>query len=99
MKYYMALFAVTLLFVQIAMAGDRDGKIHVWSSKQPAVIWLEGVKTFTVPTDRLGVAGQTVEIPNQDFVAHNVYSISPAKQFNLRYYAMDEHKEVILIDL
>jgi hypothetical protein len=40
------------------------------------------------------VAGQTVEMPNQDLVAHNVYSTSTAKSFDLGFYAQGEHKEV-----
>lgn len=109
MKYCTALFVGALLFVQVAAAGEINGKVHAWSAKQPAVVWLEGVKKFTMPTDKplvaqhkgvfspaflVVVAGQTVEMPNQDLVAHNVYSISPSKQFNLGYYAMGEHKEV-----
>jgi plastocyanin len=46
------------------------------------------------PTFLVVVAGQTVEMPNQDEVAHNVYSTSPAKTFDLGYYAEGEHKEV-----
>jgi plastocyanin len=109
MKYCTALFVGALLFVQVAAAGEINGKVHAWSAKQPAVVWLEGVKKFTMPTDKplvaqhkgvfspaflVVVAGQTVEMPNQDLVAHNVYSISSSKQFNLGYYAMGEHKEV-----
>jgi len=40
------------------------------------------------------VAGQTVEMPNRDEVAHNVYSNSPSKKFNLGFYAKGDHQIV-----
>jgi hypothetical protein len=47
-----------------------------------------------VPSFLVVVAGQTVSMPNEDEVAHNVYSLSTTKQFNLGYYARGEHKTV-----
>jgi plastocyanin len=79
------------------------------SSRLPAVVWLEGVnmpatnKKDPVMTQRGGqfvpsflvvVAGQSVDMPNEDEVAHNVYSVSDAKSFNLGYYAKGELKAV-----
>jgi hypothetical protein len=40
------------------------------------------------------VSGQTVQMPNDDNVAHNVFSFSPSKKFNLGIYPKGEHKEV-----
>jgi plastocyanin len=48
-----------------------------------------------VPPFLIVVAGQTVEMPNQDEVAHNVYSFSDAKTFNLGFYAKGERKSVV----
>jgi hypothetical protein len=47
-----------------------------------------------VPSFLIVVAGQTVAMPNEDEVAHNVYSMSPAKQFDLGYYAKGDPKSV-----
>ena len=47
-----------------------------------------------VPPFLIVVAGQTVNMPNEDDVAHNVYSVSPAKQFDLGYYAKGDLKTV-----
>jgi plastocyanin len=78
--------------------------------QHPAVVWLEGdlpIQTASntgpvmaqhggqfVPSFLVVVAGQTVDMRNEDDVAHNVYSVSPAKQFNLGYYAKGEPKSV-----
>ncbi len=47
-----------------------------------------------VPSFLVVVAGQTVVMPNEDEVAHNVYSLSPAKQFDLGFYAKGDDKTV-----
>jgi plastocyanin len=109
MKQFAALLTVTLLLVPAARAGDLKGKIHAWSGIQPGVVWIDSAMKFEVPSGKpsvvqrkgtfsptflVVVAGQTVEMPNQDLVAHNVYSKSPAKAFDLGYYAMGELKEV-----
>jgi plastocyanin len=79
------------------------------SSQRPAVVWLEGVEMPArskidpvmaqrggqfVPSFLVVVAGQTVDMPNDDEVAHNVYSVSDAKRFNLGYYAKGDLKSV-----
>lgn len=79
------------------------------SSQRPGVVWLVGIETKPprnnepvmaqhggqfVPPFLIVVAGQTVSMPNEDQVAHNVYSLSPAKQFDLGFYAKGEHKAV-----
>ncbi len=84
-----------------------SGNVHFL--RHPAVVWLEGVPTPTVSTTKLVmaqrkgqfvphflvvVAGQTVNMPNEDEVAHNAYSISPAKKFDLGYYSKGELKTV-----
>jgi plastocyanin len=75
----------------------------------PAVVWVQGPKAPAVPREKpavvqhkgefnpkflVVVVGQTVVMPNQDEVAHNVFSTSQAKSFNLGYYATGDHKEV-----
>jgi plastocyanin len=79
------------------------------SIQHPAVVWLDGVQMKSpekntpvlaqhggqfVPSFLIVVAGQTVAMPNEDEVAHNVYSMSPAKQFDLGYYAKGDIKSV-----
>jgi len=77
--------------------------------QQPAIVWLEGITTPPadkpdlvmaqhggqfVPPFLVVTVGQTVNMPNEDDVAHNVYSVSAAKQFNLGFYAKGDHKSV-----
>ncbi len=67
----------------------------------PAAVWIDGQSVSALPQDRpvlsqrnvqfssplmVVVVGQTVDMPNEDDVAHNVYSSSPAKPFNLGIY-------------
>ena len=47
-----------------------------------------------VPSFLIVVAGQTVSMPNEDQVAHNVYSLSPVKRFNLGFYAKGDVRTV-----
>ena len=76
---------------------------------RPGVVWLEGGDPGTVPAPRpimaqrggqfvpsflVVVVGQTVEMPNLDEVAHNMYSYSPAKTFNLGFYAKGQNRSV-----
>jgi plastocyanin len=77
--------------------------------KRGVVVWVEGVKDVKVPEKKpalsqkdgqfaprlmVVVAGQTVEMPNDDNIAHNVFSMSPSKKFNLGIYPKGESKEV-----
>jgi plastocyanin len=77
--------------------------------QQPAIVWLEGITTSPsnkqdlvmaqhggqfVPPFLVVTVGQTVNMPNEDDVAHNVYSSSTPKQFNLGFYAKGDHKSV-----
>jgi len=89
--------------------GTIGGWSAKFLSRRPAVVWLEGVNMPAtnkkghvmsqrggqfVPSFLVVVAGQSVEMPNEDEVAHNVYSVSDAKSFNLGYYAKGELKAV-----
>lgn len=72
-------------------------------------MWVEGITQSNPPPNKptitqhkgefnppflVIVAGETVEMPNQDLVAHNVYSASATKQFDLGFYAQGVQKEV-----
>ena len=75
----------------------------------PVVVWVDGPKVSVPPVERpvlaqrsvqfsspllVAVAGQTVDMPNDDDVAHNVYSLSGAKRFNLGIYDKGKMKSV-----
>jgi plastocyanin len=75
----------------------------------PVVVWIDGPKGSAPTGDRpvlsqngvqfsqpllVVVAGQTVDMPNEDDVAHNVYSRSAPKPFNLGIYGQGETKNV-----
>lgn len=77
--------------------------------KRGVVVWVEGVADVKVPEKKpllsqkdgqfaprllVVVAGQTVEMPNDDNIAHNVFSMSSTKKFNLGIYPKGESKEV-----
>jgi plastocyanin len=79
------------------------------SLQAPAVVWLEGAQSPPVsknepvmaqrggkfvPAFLVVVAGQTVSMPNEDQVAHNVYSLSTVKAFNLGFYAKGDVRTV-----
>jgi len=91
-----------------AAAGDIKGKVG-GKAGNTMVVWVEGVKRFQVPRNRptisqsgtrfspsvlVVVAGQTVDMPNDDNVAHNVFSYSPVKPFNLGIYPKGELRSV-----
>lgn len=88
--------------------GKVTGWVHT-PHPHSAVIWLEGIETQSaskiqpvmaqhggqfVPSFLVVQVGQTVSMPNEDEVAHNVYSFSPAKQFDLGFYAKGDPKTV-----
>jgi plastocyanin len=79
------------------------------SPRRPAVVWLDGLPTPApgksrpamaqrggrfVPSFLVVIAGQTVDMPNEDNVAHNVYSLSVTKTFDLGFYAKGQLKNV-----
>jgi len=89
-------------------AGVSTGK-RGSSSTQPDVVWLDGGKGFSIPKKvptlaqhgaqfvppfLIVVAGQTVQMVNQDQIAHGVYSDSTVKKFNLGYFAGSRPKSV-----
>lgn len=57
-----------------------------------AVIKQSGIR-FS-PAFLVVVAGQTVDMPNEDNVAHNVYSVSAPKTFNLGVYEKNQSRSV-----
>jgi plastocyanin len=76
---------------------------------RPAVVWLVGISKFSQPTGKptmaqskgrfvpsflVVVGGQSVAMPNQDQVAHNIYSTSATNPFNLGFYANGDYREV-----
>jgi plastocyanin len=89
------------LILPVACAGTIDGEIH-GSAHQRAntVVSVDDIDAppvnATAVIDQKSLQfrphvlpiqmGTTVEFPNSDPVAHNVYSISPAKRFNLGLY-------------
>jgi plastocyanin len=74
-----------------------------------AIVWLEELKERRPPSKHLHisqkgvhflpsllvvVAGQSVDMPNDDDVAHNVFSYSPVQKFNLGLYPKGEARTV-----
>lgn len=106
-RFSMAIALLLTVGAAQTLAGNIVGRVKGISGN--VVVWVEGVKEFPVPTNKPSfsqrgmvffpsllviVAGQTVQMPNDDSVVHNVYSFSPAKKFNLGMYPKGEHKEV-----
>ncbi len=69
-----------------------EGKLPAKPVPPPVAVSQEGIQ-FT-PQFTVVVAGQTVEMMNDDNVAHNVYSPSPGNRFNLGVYAKREGRSV-----
>src|SRR6185503_17140747 len=99
---------ILFLCISHTFGGDIKGKA-TGKPGAAVVVWVEGVRRFQVPHNRpsisqagtrfspallVVVAGQTVEMPNDDKVAHNIFSYSPAKQFNLGIYPKGESRTV-----
>lgn len=74
------------------------------------VVWIDGPPRGALPKTKpsmsqrglrfapafqVVVAGQTVAMPNDDDVAHNVFSYSPSQRFNLGLYPKGESKDVV----
>lgn len=74
------------------------------------VVWVEGLRDAEPSKDKaqlsqkegqfeprllVAPAGQTVTFPNQDNVAHNVFSLSETQRFNLGIYPKGETKDVV----
>ncbi len=83
-----------------AVAGGGSQQVVVWIDEavgkptKPAVISQKGM-AFN-PGTAVAVVGQTVDFPNNDDAAHQVYSLSPAKKFNLGFYAAGEKRSVVV---
>jgi len=69
-----------------------DGPVPAERAPKHAVLVQSGIRFL--PTFLVVSVGQTVEMPNDDNVAHNVYSMSPAKKFNLGVYGKGESRSV-----
>jgi plastocyanin len=89
---------------QAGSAGKRGS-----ASSQPGVVWLDGARKFSIPRKipaltqhnsqfiprlLIVVAGQTVQMVNEDQIAHGAYSDSSVKKFNLGYYAQGTRRSV-----
>ncbi len=93
--------ALGLLCGQRLLAGMIEGRVHR-ADPSNTVIWVDDVEGSSPAPQRSAVmeqkglrfvphvlaiqAGSTVEFPNHDPLAHNVFSISDAKRFNLGLY-------------
>jgi plastocyanin len=88
--------------------GVVTGK-SVPDTKKLVVVWVEGPTAGNTQSEKpvvsqsgvqfsprvlTVIAGQTVSFPNQDDVAHNVFSLSQSKKFKLGIYPKGETREV-----
>ena len=95
--------------VNVKAPEKTEAKSAEAAKPAPVVVWVEGIQKFEVPKEKpqisqkdaqftpsflVVVAGQTVEMPNNDNIAHNVFSFSPTKKFNLGIYPKGESKDV-----
>jgi plastocyanin len=69
-----------------------DGPVAAAPAPKHAVITQTGIR-FS-PAFLVVVAGQTVDMPNEDNVAHNVYSLSATRKFNLGVYEKGQSRSV-----
>jgi plastocyanin len=79
----------------VAWLTSLDTKVKVVPPVQPVVI-VQRNEEF-VPYVTAVVVGSKVNFPNRDTVQHHVYSLSPAKRFEIPLYR-GESKEPILFD-
>ncbi len=86
-----------------------SSKAAVPETQSAMVAWIEGPAAGPIkpqapvmsqaglqflPRVLIVIAGQTVSFPNEDDVAHNVFSISPASKFKLGIYPKGDTREV-----
>src|ERR1051326_8420823 len=106
-KLPIVIFSTLLMFGAFAVyAGDVTGSVV---GEGNTVVWLEGSlpkappqKDVVIsqhgirfsPDFSVIVAGTSVAMPNDDDVAHNVYSLSSVNRFNLGVYSKGESKTV-----
>jgi len=91
--------------IRLATATPAGGT----GEKEAVVVWLEGQEGPQPPNTPVRISqknlqfspgfivvvkGQKVEMPNDDDVAHNVYSFTGQNQFNLGIYARGEYRSV-----
>src|SRR5262245_63482085 len=89
----------------LAGAGEIHGVVTAGEGGGDVVVWVDGPKVPEPPVAKIVltqkdmafsphllvvVAGQTVLMPNEDDLAHNVFSTSEAQRFNLGIYAKGE---------
>ncbi len=89
--------------------GSINSDEDVKESQTPVVIWVEGLtggepQTTTPMISQSGIqfqprvlavgVGQTVQFPNEDDVAHNVFSLSKSKKFKLGIYPKGDSRDV-----
>jgi plastocyanin len=89
-------------------SGTAESTAKANKEKDKIVIWLEGKHDFKLPGPMrifpknlrftpdftVAVKGQTIELPNDDEVAHNVYSYTGLSSFNLGTYAKGQSRTV-----
>ncbi|HXB56540.1 MAG TPA: hypothetical protein VN461_17340 [Vicinamibacteria bacterium] len=95
-----------LVTVEAPSAKQGSSELH---PPLPAAVWIDGPRASALPPERpvlsqsnvqfsspliVVVVGQTVDMPNEDDVAHNVYSSSSAKPFNLGIYPKGGTRQV-----
>lgn len=102
-------FSIPNLTLGGDLTGVITSSKKVKESQTPVVVWIEGLEggasqeakplisqsgiQFVPRVLAVGV-GQTVEFPNDDDVAHNVFSLSKAKKFKLGIYPKGDSREV-----
>ncbi len=105
-----SLILVSLLVARAALAdGVVEGTIGpapkhavVWLEGVPAGSWNPPHETMVMsqrgarfaPDFMVVVTGQTVKMPNDDRLIHNVFSISAPKKFDLGHYSQGESRSV-----
>jgi len=92
------------------VSGSPGNKGDKAEETESIVVWIEGVDGAAAPKEpvkisqkgaqfsprfSVAVVGQDVEMPNNDNIAHNVYSKSAPKSFNLGVYPKGESKTVV----
>ncbi|WP_425401004.1 cupredoxin domain-containing protein [Aeoliella sp.] len=92
-----------------SVSGNLHSSKDLKESQRAAVVWIEGLSPGVNASDKpvmsqsgiqfaprvlAVVAGQTVDFPNNDDVAHNVFSMSKTKRFKLGIYPKGESREV-----
>ncbi len=60
--------------------------------KEPLLISQRGARFR--PDFAVAVVGQPVDLPNDDRIVHNVFSVSPIKKFDLGHYGQGEKRSI-----